>query len=175
MFPISDLIVTQHALRNPSSLPDMAKHGDGSRFDLGSITDHSPDRSGRLVQISRLPDGFHFLHDGHHRCVSLCLIGRQHLHDSEYEITDWTYEDYFDVVFADSMEKSWLTPMNLRDHIRDPEFFTFKDMAFATLKHRGEEDAMLYIEQNAHMYRQQRQYNMVKTLAGQYTPALYES
>lgn len=78
-----------------------------------------------LIKISVFEDGSNYLHDGHHRCLSIYLGGRKFLHDSEYVCENWTYEAYQEINFDDN----WVTPFDVRTQVRLADFKAYKEKA----------------------------------------------
>lgn len=132
MIELSQLEVTHNHLRNHAVLPEMVRHvSEGGLWDRKSLEIYACKDSrhiGRvapLIQITRFEDGRLFVHDGHHRSVSVFLAGRMHLHDSEYVMTDWKYKDYLEI----SHPNGWYTPFDPRIQCRAPSFSKFKSLA----------------------------------------------
>ncbi len=130
MFEIKKLIVTHNSLRHSGTLKNMIAHVEnGGLWDRKSLEEYSKqhgyDRVSPLIQISRFPDKKYYLHDGHHRVASVAAAGRLILHQSEYEISDWSYEAYTVVCH----ENGWYTPYDVRTQCRTPDFGGFKRLA----------------------------------------------
>lgn len=127
MLSIDKLSVTQHKLRYLDQLPQMVefiKHE--GVWDEAVLLEHArlyhPGRVSPLIQISRFPDGQDFIHDGHHRLVTTWIGGRKFILPQEYEITNWTYDDYLEI----NLPKGWMTPFDPRTHCRKPDLHEFK-------------------------------------------------
>ena len=101
---LKDLVVTQESLRNEQQICAMIEFiKDGGKFSENTLEKFARDedlgRVSPLMQLSLFEDGVYYLHDGHHRAISIFLAGREKLFLDEYEVTEWTYQDYLDVVF----------------------------------------------------------------------------
>jgi len=116
---------------------------------------------GDLIAISRFPDGFMLVHDGHHRCVATYLASRNELHNEEYAIKDWRYEDYTVIEF----KNCWVTPFDPRIECRLANFWPFKQKVLQIYKDEGEEKAIWWIKNNKEQYCHQRTINTVPDLA----------
>jgi hypothetical protein len=126
---IDDLIVTHNQLRDSSGIPSMVEYirggGIWNRQRLEEYSKkHHPGRCSPLIQISRFEDGLLYLHDGHHRVVSIKIAGRPILLEEEYQIKDWRYEQYLEINFA----AGWVTPFDPRTHCRRENTAAYKEM-----------------------------------------------
>jgi hypothetical protein len=123
---LSDLIVMQQELRYPECLPQMIDHvKDGGLWDrayLSSFAKANNLRQSPLIQISRFPDGLLFLHDGHHRSVASFLGGRKEYYPEEYQIKNWTYDQYSSINF----DIGFVTPFDPRTQVRKADLASFK-------------------------------------------------
>ena len=146
---LKDLLPTQDGLRaNPDSLRSMIEFvKNGGVYDQESIRNFDPERS-NLIYITKFPDGAHFIRDGLHRSVSIWL-GRdsKSLHESEFVIEEFTYNDYNEV----AVELGWYTPFDPRIHVRKSDFHEFKDAVIEIIEKNG--DAEKFIKENVDMYR----------------------
>jgi hypothetical protein len=77
------------------------------------------------IQLTQFEDGEIYVHDGHHRCISTCLGGRDYIRDDEYEIYNWTYDEYLEI----NAPNRWWTPFDPRIHLRLPDVKLFKEEA----------------------------------------------
>lgn len=119
---------------------------------------HPEDSVFPLVRISRFPDGGLYLHDGHHRAVSIWLGGREYLLPNEYEIQDWdSIERYSEI----NLKANWVTPVNLKTEVRLPDTRIYKRL----IQESGPEDAIELINNLRHMYVTERKYGNVVELA----------
>ncbi len=99
------------------------------------------------IQINEFEDGFKCLHDGHHRCVSTYLAGRDYLRRDEYQITCWTYREYLEI----NHENRWYTPFDPRTHLRTHDISDFKAKAYK-LFCKDPIEAVQWIECNKDLY-----------------------
>lgn len=165
MLLISILTVTHNQLRNIQSLKNMIEYvkrgGLFSKEDLEKYSlENSLNRVSPLIQITRFEDGALYIHDGHHRVVSCCLANKLYLFDEEYEISDWTYQQYIEL----SCKNDWYTPFDPRIHCRTHDFNQFKKEA----RQKFSEDpisAEKWVFENTQRYRTERLIKSVNQLA----------
>ncbi len=127
MLKIDGLHVTQHELRYLDQIPQMVEFiKQEGVWHLQALLEHAeryhPGRVSPLIQISRFPDGLEFIHDGHHRLVTTWIGGRKVIFPEEYEVTNWTYEEYLEI----NIPVGWYTPFDPRTHCRRPDLHDFK-------------------------------------------------
>jgi hypothetical protein len=147
MLHLENILVTQEWLRNAVQINGMVYHLiNGGTFDSDAICKFSKRQAG-LIQIARFPDGKLFLQDGHHRLMAVFLSRRDFLHSFEYEITDWTYQEYLDINF----KQKWVTPYDPRTELRIEDYHSFKCGVFERYA-VSEEDAIQYINENRDKY-----------------------
>ena len=96
-----DLRVTQDNIRCSDNLQPMIDHVKAGGLFSGMC-------------VFSFPDGRKFLHDGHHRVVSIWLGGRRHLEPQEYVVINSTYENITSVLF----DKFFVTPFDPRTEMR---------------------------------------------------------
>ena len=146
---ISDLLVTQNVLRNFKQIDGMIEHVDSSGlWNAKTLNEFNKDSKGHLIAISEFPDGVRYIRDGHHRCFSTLLSGREHLSESEFVITSMTYEQYMSVNFA----VGWVTPFDPRHEARLSEFMDFKQLAMYMRTDHTDDEVVDYIKQNKFKY-----------------------
>lgn len=114
---VADLIVTQNGLR--ADITDLYELViTGHVFNVESLTDYGiKNQGGRVspvIQLSRFEDGLIYIHDGHHRCAAICMGGRKFVYPSEYQLTDWTYQDYYEPAY----HNNWYLPFDPRTEVR---------------------------------------------------------
>ena len=164
---IQDLKVTQAGLRNQPQLNGMVKFiKNGGLFNeqsISSFCDANPEAyRSNLIQVAKFPDGELFISDGHHRALAIALAGRNELHEDEYFIKDWSYDEYLDINF----DQKWVTPFDPRTHVRLGEFFDFKQKVYEQLE-VSQEKAVAYINQHPEQYCLLRSFDDVVSL-GEY-------
>lgn len=157
---IDDLIVTQRGIREASLLKEMVKHvekGGYYTFDVlkNWVENNKPNfsRSTPLIQISRFPDGLLYIHDGHHRVLSMMLAGRKYISKEEYNLKDWEYEEYLEVNFSNN----WLTPFDPRVEVRFSEFFNFKNRVWGIYNNQSPQHAYHLIKTKSELYKTKRE------------------
>lgn len=166
MIPIDSLVVTHNSLRHHETIHEMSNfvaHGGVYNEEMlkSYAAAHFLDRVSPLIQIVRFEDGVMYIHDGHHRVVSCFLVGRKYLMPDEYIITDWKYSQYM----HPSHQHGWYTPFDPRIHVRTPDFNTFKRDARLKFESLPLEEAIKWVDDNAHLYRTYRQIGSVAELA----------
>jgi len=173
MLKLETLQVTQD-LRDYDQIDPMVAHvQSGGLFTTDVLEGFAKEqglKTSPLIQISEFEDGQQFIHDGHHRTVSIWLGGRNHIDDNEYEIKKWKYQDYLDIVFLkpDGKWLGWVTPYDPRTEVRMPDIADFKKCVhdlFYNEKAGGEATARNFIENNQMMYAKPRVIKTVPSLA----------
>lgn len=157
---LTKLQTTQSWVRSMAQVKKMTEHvRNGGAFTIDNVPDFHPEDSVfPLVRISRFPDGGLYLHDGHHRAVSVFLGGREYLLPSEYEIQDWdSIERYSEI----NLDANWVTPMNLQTEVRLPDTRIYKRL----IQEASPEGVMELISNLKHMYATERRYGSVIELA----------
>ena len=164
---LDDLRPTQCGLREIDDIPAMVEYvRQGGTFSVPELIKHNPDD--RLIQITRFEDGQHFIHDGHHRCLSIWLAGRDHLVDTEYEVTDWLYRQYSEIDFM----LGYLTPHDPRQENRTADFYGFKAEVLE-IANTSVERAIEFIRDNRYRFCEPRSCWHISDLA-QYLPVKAE-
>lgn len=132
MLKLSELTITQEEVRHKDqtcAMVDFVRGGGFYSYEQldGYAAEHGLPKVSPLIQISRFEDGMQFIHDGHHRLLSIHLGGRDFIHENEYEVTEWVYQDYLDIVLY-KVDKwvGWVTPHDPREEIRLPELKDYK-------------------------------------------------
>ncbi|MBS1722803.1 MAG: hypothetical protein JSS66_07475 [Armatimonadetes bacterium] len=119
---------------------------------------HPEDTVFPLVQLSRFPDGSLYVHDGHHRAVSVWLGGREVLVEEEYCIRDWPSLDSY---AKPNLSAQWYTPFDLLTEVRLPDTRAFKSLVEET----SPEEAEALIARLKHMYATAREHWTMVELA----------
>jgi hypothetical protein len=150
---LQSIMVTQAGLRHVEQLGPMITYvNGGGRFDeaaLGSYAiRHNLPKVAPLIEIAQFEDGGYALHNGHHRLTAIYL-GRQDskLHSSEYFIRNWKYQDYIDIILP-----AWVTPFDVRTHLRIPELAVWKAKVREVYIARGEAETIRFIEEFKHEF-----------------------
>lgn len=122
---VASLIVTQSGLRE--DIKDLVALVEGGViFDIEELTDYGMRcQGGRIspvIQLSRFEDGLVYIHDGHHRCSAIATAGRKYLYPSEYQLTDWTYKDYYEPAH----HNNWYLAFDPRTEVRLPDLSGIK-------------------------------------------------
>ncbi len=169
---LKNLIITQESLRNESQICAMIDFiKGGGVFSEGVLKQFAIQESlgsvSPLIKLSLFEDGLEYIHDGHHRVISIYLGGRNELFDREYEISEWKYQDYLDVVFLHPSDEwmGWVTPHDVRTHVRLPDFKVYKEAVKALFYSQGKEAALEFVTSNQHQYIKRRDFSTVEELA----------
>ena len=128
MIELNEVLVTQNGVRSIAQVCKMIEFvRTGGVFDLECLRrNHTSDWRMNLILITRLEDGSKFLHDGHHRALSIFLAGRDHFKPEEVEyLDDLSLEKYQEV----NLKTGWLTPFCLKTEVRKPDVEDFKRQA----------------------------------------------
>ena len=114
-------------------------------------------------QIYGITDRY-YIHDGHHRIYAAWLCGIKELMSCEYIMRDMSYEMYQDLNPA----VGWVTPIDIKIHVRKPDFYHFKNAALAIYNkgNHGEWDyeCKQYVENHIDMYQEDRTVWSVKDM-----------
>lgn len=161
------LYVTQDDIRDYEALEEMIKWvQSGLAFDAFSLEQYALKikcKPSPLIRISRFEDGFEYVHDGHHRCVSIWLAGRRYLYESECIITEWTYEQYIDI----NLDVNWITPFDPRTETRIPNLNYFRKYINGRINEKEWTRVQIenFIRRNKILYAGKRQMNFIPELA----------
>lgn len=98
----------------------------------------------------------YYIHDGHHRIYAAYLCGIKELMTCEYSIQDMSYAMYQDL----APQVGWVTPLDIRTHVRKPDFYAFKNEAL--VKYNNNEAWRQYVNDNTSMYLEPRVTSSVK-------------
>jgi hypothetical protein len=169
MIPLRKLLITQEELRHTSQIERMTEFvRNGGFWTLQamnlwhvSATDKPSTRAPRLIQITQFPDENMVVQDGHHRCTSTFLGGREDLRHDEYEIQQWQYHEYEEI----ALQNSWITPFNPVTEVRVSDLMPFKMEATKVLALKGDAAMVEYIRANKHQYARPRKLRGVEELA----------
>ena len=129
---IEKLGIIQDELRNVEQLTDMMsyvkKGGIFNKYAIGYWIERDPHDS-LLMELAHFPDGRYYIHNGHHRAVSIYLAGRDHLLPEEYYVKEWEYGDYNDIVFLNpnGTWRGYVTPFNIKREARHAQMGQYKD------------------------------------------------
>ena len=173
MIPIDSLYITQDELRKPHQIEDMVEFvlNDGN-FDIESLSswEKTVPRPDMLIEIAEFPDGKYYIHNGHHRVVSIILAGGSHLFEWEYYIKKWNYSDYNDIVFLnpDGTWRGYVTPFNISIECRLPDFSKYKERVKAIYAQHGHKAAVEYILSHPHEYKRDKSIFTAKELSLKY-------
>ena len=128
---LSSLIPTHGALRNFQQVETMIRFVlEGGVFDRKTLDCFAAEKGIKpspLIQITEFEDGDRYIHDGHHRALSIYMGGRKEIYESEYETTRWTYEQYLEVNFG----QNWVTPFDPRTEVRIADLKQWKQTVAA--------------------------------------------
>jgi len=119
---INTLIPTHNTLRSTKVVDEMVTElrSDFSKTNIYFAKDR--------IKLVRTPDGLTYIHDGHHRLVAMHIFHILKSKDSVF-IPKWAY-DLKEVTYEHYLELNppiWVTPLDLRTHVRTPNFFEVKD------------------------------------------------
>lgn len=148
-FRVSSLIPTQNGIRSFDRVLNMVDHiKQGGVLDRESLESlHGPDDYAPM-KLRTFPDGKIYIHDGHHRALSIYRAGRDYLYKEEYELEYWNNPYLYDEV---NFSAGWVTPFNLMTEIRYPNVLPFKKTVFKIAK-VSKELARIYIFTFRHKY-----------------------
>lgn len=133
------LKVTQRSIRHHVNCIPMFRHiAENGLFD-----------SPRKIALIDTGDGNLWIRDGLHRCCGIFWAGRE-IHESEYIIEKFTYEQ----MSQPNLSVKYYTPFDLRTEVRLEDFFDYK---LAVEKLETEEDKLVFIQNNAHLYKTRRE------------------
>ena len=148
---IDDLIIMQNGLRKPEQINQMIEFVKDGGFFSG-------------IEISRFPDNQDYIHDGHHRVVSIYLAGRDYLGDGEYIVGQWRYEQYM----TPNYTLQFLSPFDPKTEVRIHDFSEYQD----ELKHLIQTKALHFAEEidnfirkNSHRYKIERPHKHISYLS----------
>jgi len=167
---LKQLIVTQDELRNEQQICQMTEFvRNGGMFNQRSLAlfaeEHGTDPS-PLIKINKFEDGQLFIHDGHHRILSIYLGNRDHLLPEEYVVTRKSYQDYLDIVFEKNEQWiGWMTPHDVRTELRLPDIHEFKELVLREFRANGEQAAHDLIVANRNQFVKPRQVRYVHELS----------
>lgn len=164
LISVDNLHPTQCGLRHIGQVVNMVKFvRQGGAFSFAELqkfaTDHDK-KANDLIQIRRFEDGKIFIHDGHHRCLSIWLAGREHLLEEEYQISDWLYSQYGEI----NLQVGYVTPYDPQQETRFADFGPFKIEA-NKLAETSVEKAIDFIKGNRNKYCEPRTCWHIKDLA----------
>jgi len=147
---LDEIHPTQCGLRNVEQVDAMVDFvRKGGFFSQESLDNYGGYNA--LMSIRKFEDGKLFLHDGHHRALSIWLAGRDFIRDDEFEITTWEYNDYT----SPNPSAGFFTPFHPMNEVRHAEFHSFKE-EIRKIAENDVEKAMSFIEENRNRYCQTR-------------------
>ena len=155
---------TQCGLRYVEQLDGMVEFvrtgGVFSASELKTFAETKGNDPENLIQIRRFEDKSFFIHDGHHRCLSIWLAGRETIDPREYQLSDWLYSQYGEI----NWNAGYVTPHDPRKETRYADFFGFKSEARELAK-TSVEKAIEFIQKNRSRYCEPRTCWHVRDLA----------
>lgn len=154
------LTTTQMSVRNHTQVPGMAKFVKRAGVFNQDVLkrwarEHGIKRPSPLIQINRFEDGRHFILDGHHRALGVFAGGRDFFWSSEYQLLEYKYKDFTDIVFLHPNSNRWMgwtTPFDPRERVRMPNTKPFKDQVKQLYDEKSSEHAIAYIDNNIDLY-----------------------
>lgn len=156
MLSIDRLLVTQQKIRNLDQVVEMIEYvRKGGLFTLDALEQHkSRGRVSPLIEVTEFTDdGAMYLHDGHHRVVSIALGGRDYLAEGEYRIRTYKYADYTKA----NLNAHWFTPFDPRTELRLSDMTDYKRLIQElTEVSTSEEEILSFIETNKNLYSEPR-------------------
>jgi len=160
MLLLSQLTITQEEIRDGSQLYKMAQlvRG-GDFFDKNTLESYDTEKA-FLMEIAEFPDGRHFLHNGHHRCIAISYGGRDYLREDEYYIKKWKYEDYDSINF----DVGYYTPFDIRTETRISDLSKYKEFIKGMIHEYGEEFTLDVIKHCKVLYAKKRTYSTINEL-----------
>ncbi len=142
---LSSLIPTHGALRNFQQVETMVRFVlGGGVFDRKTLDLFAAEKGIKpspLIQITEFEDGDKYIHDGHHRALSIYMGGREEIYESEYEATRWTYSQYLEVNFG----QNWVTPFDPRTEVRIADLKQWKQTVASIRTAIGDEATKKFI------------------------------
>jgi len=165
MISLKDLSVMHADLRDVEAIRPMSEFVKTGGFWTQQVLqqfadDTGLDRPSPLIQIPKFEDGRRFIHDGHHRVVSIYFGGRDYLRDDEFVEYGFHYSKYLETGRS-TFEKGFFTPFDPRKELRLSDFGDFKRQAiemYDTVRNTGSGEQALcdWIAENAAEYRMDR-------------------
>ena len=119
---VETLLITQNGIRNKPQITSMTDFVESGGFFTAESMLEFIGKPQPLIAISRFPDGLEYIHDGHHRALAMYLGGRREMHNDEYEVSEWSYDQYVNPNFA----LRFLTPFDPRKEIRLFDFGEYR-------------------------------------------------
>lgn len=161
---IDHLRPTQKGLRHADQIASMVEFvRSGGIFSQEALIQFAQSKgyeSEKLIQINKFEDEMNFIHDGHHRCFSIWLAGREILHHQEFVFSYWSYQQYGEINF----DNGYVTPYNPKEEIRHADFFDFK-FEVRKIAETSIEEAIEFIKLNRSRYCEPRDCWHIKDLA----------
>lgn len=154
------LQITQSWIRSISQVKRMSEYvKNGGVFTIDNVPEfHPEDTVFPLIRLSRFPNDELYIHDGHHRAVSICIGGRDYLLPDEYEIQDWDSKERYAEI---NLNASWITPIDLRTEVRLPDTRVYKRL----VQEASPTEVFKLIDNLKHMYATHRRHDNVVDLA----------
>lgn len=173
MLSLREIIITQSGLRDQIQIPSMVEFvRQGGYFSPQAIQEFCEPKGiycSPKIFLSRFPDGQIYFHDGHHRSYAIWLGCRTWLHESEYSIKDFSYEDYLEV----NLSVGFVTPFDPRKEVRRCDFLEYKStindiirqMKSGSIDEEHLKTSIMKIsEEKASMYKQPRKYKHISAI-----------
>jgi hypothetical protein len=175
---LDNVLVTQEDARNLTQIPGMIEFvKSGGSFNRATLdawaAGHGLNPS-PLIKISVFEDGQVYLHDGHHRAVSIWCAGREFLQPEEFEVRHWQYSAYTEIAFIDEEGyhgrkkgdwMGWVTPFDIATEMRLPDIKEFKDHVKDIYYKQSPQHAIHYILTNSRLYKRPREIFYLPELA----------
>lgn len=155
---IKDLIPLHNQLRKPDIVDEFVLRIRSGRLFRGMkkpiiisriTATHHQWNGTRVIDVDD-----YYIHDGHHRIYSLYKCGVEKLMPCEYIMQDMSYQMYQDL----APHVGWVTPLDIRTHVRKPDFYAFKDQALDIHRDWNQTPNAFkeYVENNADLYLEPR-------------------
>jgi hypothetical protein len=163
---LSELLVGHNTIRHKAGVAGMMKYVlAGGRWNQSSLDAYCDVNGGSpdIIYIVQFPDGMKMIHDGHHRCLSTYLAGRDALYDNEYIVRKWSYESYL----VPNLDREFVTPFDPRTEVRLSDFKAYKGRVLAVAR-KSPDEALAMIEASRSEYCEPRRIWSIAEFAAEY-------
>jgi hypothetical protein len=109
------------------------------------------------IDLNIFEDGEIYIHNGHHRAVSLWVAERGYLSVDEFRYTEYTYKEYDEI----NWDGWYITPFNVKTDVRLSDFKEFRYKVMRLYWSQSPKHAEHYIRTNKLRYSAPR---MLRTL-----------